>query len=161
MRRTICWTEYSCGHWADCPCSSPNAVFLLPSLFWHTDKNQQGKAQEGESKVSPWQKFTPNFTTLGNRRKEKLNTLTMCFKPVTSVFCWCQIQYSCWVKTNKQLTWLLGNLCLYSGVIAAGLKVFMFQFIMYQLQVLEINVDILVVMLRFPILQPSAYKHCL
>lgn len=95
MRCTICRTEYSCGHWADCPCSSPNAVFLLPSLFWHADKKQQGKEQGGESKVSPWQKFMPNFMTLGNRKKEKLNTFTMCFKPVTSVFCWCQIQYSC------------------------------------------------------------------
>lgn len=69
MHSAICRTEYSCGHWVGCPCSGPNAAFLLPSLFWHADKEQQGKEQGGESKVSPWQKFTPNFRTL---RKQQL-----------------------------------------------------------------------------------------
>lgn len=66
MHSAICRTEYSCGHWAGCPDSGPpKAAFLLPSLFWHADKEQQGKEQGGESKVSVWQKFTANFMTLG------------------------------------------------------------------------------------------------
>lgn len=84
MHGTICRTEYSCGHWAGCPCSGPNAAFLLPSLFWHADKEQQGKEQGGESKVSLWQKFTPNFMAQG---RGKWKSFTMCCKLVMLVFC--------------------------------------------------------------------------
>lgn len=66
MRGAICGTEYSCGHRARRPRSGPNVVFFLPSLFWHADKEQQGKEQGGESKVRLWRKFAPNFTTPGN-----------------------------------------------------------------------------------------------
>lgn len=73
MHSTICRSEYSCGLWAGCPCSGPNPAFLLPSLFWHADKEQQGKEQGGENKVNIWQKFTSNFMTLGNRREAGMN----------------------------------------------------------------------------------------
>lgn len=71
MHRAICGTEYSCSQGAHRPCSSPNAEFLLPSLSQHADREQQGKEQEGERKVSSWQKFTTDLMMLKTGEKTK------------------------------------------------------------------------------------------
>lgn len=56
MRGAICRVEYSCGCGAGCPRSGPGkAAFLSPSLFWHADKEQQGKeARRRQSQGLPW-----------------------------------------------------------------------------------------------------------
>lgn len=62
----------------------------MPSLFWHADKEQQGKEQGGESKVSPWQKSTPKLHDAAKTERKEGKEMKR-FEAVTLVIRWCWI----------------------------------------------------------------------
>lgn len=83
MRGAICRVEYSCGYGAGCPRSGPGkAVFLSPSLFWHADKEQQGKeARRRQSQGLPWS--SPQTSRHWEKRARE-DTLSHTFTHVSS-----------------------------------------------------------------------------